>query len=88
MGTRRFCDLCGTTTNNLHGITVIDSAALANLRYAGLQQSSGLSGFQTSLTPTNHFDVEFCAKCLPVWLDRVKHLTQASNVSTEQDKTS
>ena len=80
LATRVFCDHCGHEISDKNAINVMfgewSSLYAQNMAMGGQNLAQG-----AQIIPPER--VELCKLCFPIWMDRVRNLTKASDVSTK-----
>jgi hypothetical protein len=85
MGTTKFCDQCGTTVSTLHLVAFGLKNDLMPTNGGGFGNTTSVAGIMAQAaanqqsTQAKLSEVELCDKCLPIWMERVKRLTTASD---------
>jgi hypothetical protein len=90
MATRTYCDHCGKTISGSAEIFCFGPKSYINVSSQSYQQAGANGGpLSYSLQPTTTMvstnpkivveQVDLCLVCVPIWMTRVKKLTQASD---------
>lgn len=90
MTTKVFCDHCGNVISNRQSNVFSFGPFRRELNKAyGVMANQSLQGINAASQPGSHAltpsetvkieDVDLCNTCAPIWMSRVKNLTQASD---------